>query len=167
MRLETERLTLRSCTMDDVDELHALWTDAGVRKYLWDDAVIDRETVMEVVQASEEDWADHGIGLFCAVLRNDDGIIGFCGVRRYPPDEEWELLYGFLPSYWGQGLAVEASRAVLGLAFEKLPVKRIAGRTDPPNRASVRVLEKLGMRFEGRSSAEGMESLCYCIDRAV
>jgi RimJ/RimL family protein N-acetyltransferase len=117
MILETGRLSLRPCSMDDVDALHALWTDADVRRYLWDGAVIDRETAQETVQSALEDWADYGVGLFCIRFRREPAIIGFCGLRRYPPDDEWELLYGLAPAHWGQGLAVEAARAVLGLCF--------------------------------------------------
>ncbi|MBS1827406.1 MAG: GNAT family N-acetyltransferase [Acidobacteria bacterium] len=161
MELETERLRLRAVTMDDVDALHALWTDADVRRFLWDGAVIDRETAYEVVQGTLEDWGDHGVGLFSILLQGEEEIIGFCGVRRFPPDEEWELLYGLLPAYWGNGLAVEASAATLRFAFTRLPVDCIAGRTDKPNAASIRVLQKLGMR---PVSADGM--VCYSIDRA-
>lgn len=161
MELETERLRLTPVTMDDVDALHALWTDADVRRFLWDGVAIDRETAHEAVQGALEDWGDHGVGLFTIVLRGEEGIIGFCGVRRFPPDEEWELLYGLLPAYWGNGLAVEAAAATLRFVFSQLQVDRIAGRTDAPNAASIRVLQKLGMH---PVSEEGM--VCYSIDRA-
>jgi ribosomal-protein-alanine N-acetyltransferase len=160
--VDTERLRLTPFTMDDVDALHDLWTDADVRRYLWDDVVIDKETAREVVQGTLEDWGDFGVGLFCIRLLDEDAIIGFCGVRRYPPEEEWELLYGLLAAYWGHGLAVEASIAALQFAFSRLKVDRIAGLTDPPNAASIRVLQKLGMR---RVSNDGL--VCYAMDRAV
>lgn len=165
MILETGRLSLRPCGMDDVDALHALWTDAGVRRYLWDDVAIDRETAHEVVQSTLEDWADYGVGLYSLRLRGFPAIIGFCGFRRYPPDDEWELLYGLAPAHWGQGLAVEAARAALAFAFSALPVDRIAGRTNPPNTASIRVLEKLGMQPLGSAIVDGRATLCYTIAR--
>lgn len=166
MILETARLTLWPCTMDDVEALHAVWTDAEVRRYLWDDFVIDLETAREAVQGSLEDWADYGVGLFCVALCETGGLIGFCGLRRFPPNEEWELLYGLLPAYWGQGLAVEAAQSVLHFGFSRLPVRRMSGRTDPTNLASIRVLEKLGMEYCGRMIADGRETVCYTIDRA-
>lgn len=165
MTLETARLTLRPCTLDDVDALHAQWTDPEVRRYLWDGIVIDRDTAVEVVHSSVGDWADHGAGLFVIQPRGASAIIGFCGFRRFPPDREWELLYALLPAYWGQGLAVEASQAALAFAFSTLPVDRIAGRTDPPNAASVRVLEKLGMSYAGRTTVDHLDTVCYWIYR--
>jgi len=165
MMLRCARLTLRPFTMEDVDALHALWTDAGVRRYLWDDVVIDRDTAADVVQSSMESWADHGVGMFSVSLAEGAPIIGFCGFRRFPPELDWELMYGLAPACWGQGLAVEASQAALEFAFSVLPVDRIWGRTDAPNSASVRVLEKLGMEYEERVTVDGLDTVRYIIHR--
>ncbi len=59
----------------------------------------------------------------------------------------------------------EASRAVLRYAIGSLGFVRVPGRTDPPNRASVRVLERLGMRFDGERESSGRPTVCYSIGR--
>jgi RimJ/RimL family protein N-acetyltransferase len=167
--LETPRLRLRPCRRDDIDVLHAMWTDAGVRRYLWDDQVIDRATAQAVVESLVESWRVHHIGLYLIYrdpLHGDplypgEAAIGFCGLRQFGEHGEWELLYGLLPAHWGQGYAVEASRAVLSHGFRILRCDRIASRTDPPNAASMRVMEKLGLDYGGIRVEDGRETVCY------
>jgi RimJ/RimL family protein N-acetyltransferase len=65
----------------------------------------------------------------------------------------------------GQGLATEAARAVLAYGFEQLQSPRITAATDPPNAASVRVLERLGMRFTHRAALNGLDTVFYEIAR--
>ncbi len=156
MQLETERLVLRPYHEGDIDALHRIWTDPGVRRFLWDDAVIEREQAGQTVRASLKDWEVCGLGQWTVRFKRDNEIIGFCGFRQFGEPQGWELLYGLLPEYWGQGLALEASNAALMFGFQSSGRECIYGRTDPPNAASIRVLEKLGMRFvsltvEGRS----------------
>ena len=114
--LTTERTRLRPLTTDDVDVVHALWTDPAVRKYLWDDVIIDRERAAEVVAASCTAFAERGYGLWAIHVKDTGEPIGFCGFR---PSESGapELLYGLWPQWWGRGLAAEAAHAVLAYAF--------------------------------------------------
>ncbi len=61
-----------------------------------------------------------------------------------------EIAYGTSPAYWGRGFATEVARLLLGFGFDALNLHRITGTCDPRNVASARVLEKVGMRYEGR-----------------
>jgi RimJ/RimL family protein N-acetyltransferase len=163
--LATPRLALRPCTTADVDALHALWTDAAVRRWLWDDIVIDRATAADVVAASEASFAARGFGQWCVEVREGDGLVGFAGLREVQGQSDIEVLYGFLPSRWGRGLALEAARAVLAHGFETVKLTRIAGRTGTPNRASARVLERVGMTFDCESLSNDLPTLNYSITR--
>ena len=87
------------------------------------------------------------------------------GLREIEPTPDVEVLYGFTPAHWGNGLATEASRAVLAHGFQSAGLARIAGRTDTPNRASARVLERLGMRFEAEHIVNERPTLHYAIER--
>lgn len=69
------------------------------------------------------------------------------------------------PAHWGRGYATEASRAILRHAFETLGLARVPGRTDAPNRGSARVLERLGMHFEGERLVNGNPHACYALGR--
>jgi hypothetical protein len=64
--IKTARLMMRPFAIDDVDDLHRLWVDPGVRKFLWDDQVIPRETAIVVVESSIESFVNHGFGFWRA-----------------------------------------------------------------------------------------------------
>jgi RimJ/RimL family protein N-acetyltransferase len=136
-----------------------------VRRWLWDDLVIDLATAAEVVAASAASFAARGFGQWCVELRGEAGLIGFAGLREIEATPDVELLYGLAPAQWGRGFATEASRAVLAYGFETAGLARIAGRTDTPNRASARVLERLGMRFEAERIVSERPTLHYALDR--
>ena len=166
--IETERLTLHPATFDDVDGLHALWVDPDVRRYLWDDTVIPRELAASVIDASMATFAESGFGQF--VLREhssprDAPIIGFAGLRTFGAASEKELMYGLWPARWGTGLATEAARAVLRHAFESTAERVLWAGADPPNSASFRVMERLGMAYARRVVEHGQVAIYYSITR--
>ncbi|HXG67208.1 MAG TPA: GNAT family N-acetyltransferase [Blastocatellia bacterium] len=163
--IETARLRMRPCTPDDVDELHRLWTDPGVRKYLWDDAVIPRETAEEVVNVSMETFSTRGFGFWVVMLREEQAIIGFCGFRLFDDPPEVEILYGIYPEYWGQGLATEAAKAMIRCGFEEHGFARIWAGADPPNAASFRVMKRSGMKYAKQIRVGELDAIYYEIRR--
>jgi [ribosomal protein S5]-alanine N-acetyltransferase len=164
LTLSTERLVLRPISLADVDVLHTFWTDPAVRRYLWDNEVIARERVLDIVVNSEVAFSGSGYGLFAIELAAARGrLIGFCGLRRMEEGGEVELLYGILPRYWGEGLVGEAAREVLRHGFSACGLERILGITDTPNQRSVRVLQRLGMVFEERRRHKGLDTVVYSI----
>jgi ribosomal-protein-alanine N-acetyltransferase len=165
--LVTARLRMRPYREDDINRLWRLWTDAGVRRYLWDDTVIARDTAAEAVRDSMSCTAEHGFGHWAVCHRDggDDEVIGFCGLRIHEALPEVELMYGFYPARWGRGLAAEGSRAWLRYGFEMLDKPRIWAVTDAPNERSQAVMRRLGMRFDRRFEQNGLDTVCYAIDR--
>jgi ribosomal-protein-alanine N-acetyltransferase len=150
MELHTDRLRLRPFLPEDEEGLFLLWNDAQVRRYLWDDQPVAREVVREQIALSQRDFQERGFGLFSLFQKEDPGpIIGFCGLRRIDEGPDVELLYGLLPAFWRQGLATEASRAVLRFGFERAGLPEILAGTDLDNAASQRCLERLGMSEAG------------------
>jgi ribosomal-protein-alanine N-acetyltransferase len=160
--LETQRLLLSPFSTTDADALHQFWIDPFVRKFLWDDQIIPLETATEIIQASIQSFADHKFGFWKLSLKGTPELIGFCGLRHMEcsPGEasEIEILYGLNPEHWGKGLATEAAAAVLRYGFEEMSLDRICAGADPPNEASFRVMKRLGMRFERRTTIQEMTS---------
>src|SRR5215831_18789827 len=165
--IETARLRLRPFVRADLGPLHALWTDEHVRRFLWDDEIIPVERALDVVRASAAGFAESGIGFFTVRLADEDDVAGFVGFRPVDeaPDADVEILYGLAVRAWGRGFATEAAGAALRYAFETSSLRRIVARADAPNRASIRVMERLGMRFEWRRSEGGADIVCWSIDR--
>lgn len=166
--LNTGRMRLRPISSDDVDALHALWTDRDVRRYLWDDRIIPRETVEQIVAQSLATFESDGFGFFALEMQDQSGeLIGFCGHRRAEDVQgQVELLYGIHPTYWGEGLVAEAAREVLRFGFESCDFDRVIAATDTPNQQSVRVLQKLGMTFECRREFHGLDTVFYSMTRS-
>jgi [ribosomal protein S5]-alanine N-acetyltransferase len=157
--LQTPRLTLVPWSEDDIDTLHAIWTDPDVRRYLWDDLVISRETAAAVILRIIDSAQSEGVG--CWTIRAARQAAGFCGFRFIEDSREVELLYGLLPAYQGRGIATEAARAALDYFWNHTPFTRVFARTDPPNTASVEVMRRLGMRHESRT----VTMITYILDR--
>jgi ribosomal-protein-alanine N-acetyltransferase len=165
--LTTQRLRLRPIDVDDIDALHVFWTNPDVRRYLWDDKIIPREFVEEIVDRSQRSFAAHSYGFWAVELVDPatEGLIGFCGYRLFEDGEQVELLYGILPEFWGKGLGPEAGHEVLRRGFEHCGIDRVIAATDTPNQRSVRVLQRLGMTFDCRREFHGLDTVFYSMAR--
>jgi RimJ/RimL family protein N-acetyltransferase len=165
LELETARLSLRALGAGDVDALHALCVDPRVRRHLFDDRILSRDEVAEIVRASEASFAARGFGHFGLRLRGEPALRGLCGLAYLERLGGVEILYLLDPSLWGRGLACEAARAVLAFGFEKAGLERILGETDLPNGASLRLLERLGMTRTGEIELAGKRLVHYALSR--
>jgi RimJ/RimL family protein N-acetyltransferase len=165
--LETERLILRQFTTDDIEFIfeqvnEPSWIqnigDRGVRTL--DDA---RAYILNGPAAS---YAKNGFGLWLVTLKETGESIGMCGLIKRDTLEDVDIGYAFLPRFWGKGYAVEAARAVKDYAKEVIGLKRLVAIVDPANESSIRVLEKIGLKFERmvRLSADDIELKLFGVD---
>jgi RimJ/RimL family protein N-acetyltransferase len=100
-------------------------------------------------------YARHGLGLL-RVERNDTGQkLGICGLIRRDGLDDIDLGFAFLPEHWSQRYAFESAVAVLRWGSRDLGLERIVAITAPGNVASIRLLEKLGFRFERSLRLQG------------
>jgi [ribosomal protein S5]-alanine N-acetyltransferase len=151
VRLKTERLLLRDFAPDDWPALHDVESRAGVARFQSFEPRTPEESRAHVTAAWEAATQDPRKTYDLAVmLVAEDLLIGRCGLGLTDPNlAEGMLWYTIHPSYWGQGYATEAAHRLLDFGFGELRLHRIWADCDPANGASVRVLEKLGMRREG------------------
>jgi RimJ/RimL family protein N-acetyltransferase len=168
--LVTARLGLVPVRPDDADALHAQWNDAEVGRYLWDGQPVSRETVAAVVSASQTSFATLGFGLWAlrgtgTSIAPSRDIVGFCGLRRPEGETDPELLFALDRSAWGAGFATESVAAVLKYAFAVLDLPRVTAAANPGNAASLRVLERAGLRRTGRVRTEIEELYTYEVRR--
>jgi len=161
----TDRLRLRPFQPDDLDALHAFFTQREVRRYLLDDELVSRQWVAEEISGSIASFKRYGYGQWAVFLDQAVPLIGFCGYRFFHQPVELQLLYGIEPGHWGRGLATEAARAMVRFGFEQLDFKSVVASTDAPNTASVRVMEKAGLSFEKRLVIDGLDTIYYSLSR--
>jgi RimJ/RimL family protein N-acetyltransferase len=148
--MRTARILLRPWTRQDVDALHALWTASKMRRYLWDDVVITRDTAKKVVESHLLTAHQFGIGYWALhvpppISGAAAPITGFCGFRLIDDSPEIELMYGLQGECWGKGLATEACAAALEYLWRSTKFAHVYARTDPPNEKSIQVMLRLGM----------------------
>ena len=145
LALDSRRLSLRPVQAPDCPGLLQVFRDAGVRRFLLDDQRVSREWVDQEIASSEQLFARCGTGLWAIRKQGQDAIAGFSGFREFFEPPRLQLLYGLLPTYWGQGLALEAARLVCDHAFGALGFTRIEAAMDTPNTASQQLARRLGM----------------------
>jgi len=165
--IETDRLRLRPVCSADLDDLHALWADPRVGRWLWDTRSVGRIRARRTLRAALASARREGIGLWAVCARGGGALIGFCGFRRVPGGDDVEIVFGIEPSWWKKGVATEAAAAALREGFALHGWDRVVAATDPPNVASRRVVEKLGFRFDRRERRGGGEFDIYALTREM
>jgi ribosomal-protein-alanine N-acetyltransferase len=162
-QIETERLILRMFRPDDLDELAALFSDPDVVRYVGDGKPVSREESDRALQSIINHWQTHGFGRWAVIDKQRQKFIGFGGLRSLFGTPE--VVYHFAKAEWGKGFATELARAALRFGFENRGFDRIVAITKPPNKASIHVMEKLGMQFEMNTSYYDIEVVQYQITR--
>ena len=152
---------MRPFIKNDHETLHRLWTEPEVRRYLWDDVIIPPTQTTEILVENQRLFKEEGFGLWAIRQRDDPTLVGFCGYWRFHNLPRPELLYGLSRQFWGRGLAVEAASAMISFGFDRLGFDVVTASTDPPNTASIRVLERLDMDFDRRETKSGQDTVFY------
>ena len=158
--LETSRLRLQPCRIEDIERAHALWTEDHVRHFLFDDRVISHAEAQSFIEASLVNFEQYGYGLWLIHERETNDLVGFTGLLR-SEEEAPNLIYGIHPDFVGEGYATEAAGRVLRYALESLALFRVKADVDEPNVESVRVLEKLNMKRVNRAVVGGRPLLYF------
>lgn len=166
--IETERLLLRTFTLEDAPLIYNLNLDPEVIRYTLDpirDVDHAREVLEKVILPQ---YALYNHGRWAVHVKPElnqiaIGFIGWCGLKTRPELNEIDLGYRFIQAAWGKGYATEAAYACIKYGFEKLNLTRIVGRALPGNLASMRVLEKCGMNYIGEEIVEGLLHKTYDI----
>ena len=148
--IETQRMRLRRLTADDAPFMMRLMNDPAYIEHIGDRGVGTMEKmaayITDVIGASYEAF---GYGIYLALARDDGRPVGMAGLVNRPTLEHVDIGFAFARDSWDQGLATEAGLAVIEHAARDFGLRRLVGVVSPANGASIRVLEKLGFRFEG------------------
>jgi len=149
--IETERLILRRLTASDHEALESLFGNAEVMKSSVD-GPLDSENVATWLSDQIGSYeTGNGIENLAAINRTTSELIGCCGLTLYPDIDgvpEIEIGYRLARRFWGSGYATEAAIAIRDYAFTDLKIDRLVALIEPVNKRSIRVAEKLGMKYE-------------------
>lgn len=147
--LETERLNLRRLSIDDAEFILQLLNEPSFIRNIGDKGV---RTVADarryISDGPVASYQRYGFGLYLVELKESGQPIGISGLVRRETLADVDIGFAFLPDYWSKGYAVESALAVKAYAFEVLGLKRLVAITDPQNEGSMRVLEKIGLRYQ-------------------
>lgn len=149
MAFDTPRLHLRRFAPTDTAFVVALLTSPDWLRFIGDRGVrTEADAAVYIERLDALGYARHGFGLYHVSRREDGAPVGMCGLLRRDSTPDVEIGFAFLPEHAGRGYATEAGEGVLREARERHGLRRIGAVVMPENQASIRVLEKLGLRFE-------------------
>ena len=160
--IETERLILRRISPTDAYDFYEYASDGEVSRYLLWSPHQSLEYTREYLAYLESRYAVGDFFDWAIVLKDSGRMIGTVGFTRFRYEDDCgEVGYVLSRSFWGNGYAVEALRAVLRFGFCTLLLERIEAKFLEGNVRSLSVMEKVGMRLEGyhRSSMRVKGSL--------
>jgi ribosomal-protein-alanine N-acetyltransferase len=146
--LETGRLLLRRLEADDLEDVFAYASDPEVAKYTSWPAHETLEDSREFLNYVLNLYSNGDVAPWGVVCEGK--VVGTCGFLDWNcHTSQAEIGYALSSRYWGRGLMTEAVRGVIRFGFRTMNLNRIQGRCEVENIASVRVMEKAGMKLEG------------------
>ncbi len=154
--IESPRLLLRQFTLADADSLLQLNSNPAVMQYLHEaplHTIADAEKVLTDIIFPQY---KNNLGRWALHLKENNQFLGWCGLKYLAEKDEVDLGYRLLQEHWGKGFATEAALHCVEYGFKKLSLPLIIGRAHVDNKASIKVLEKVGMEFV----REGVEDGC-------
>ena len=167
--LETPRLLLRRFTLDDAPFILRLLNEPSFLEFIGDKGVRTLDDARDYLrQGPIASYEQHGFGLYLVTLKSDGTSLGMCGLLKRETLPDVDIGFAFVPEFWSQGYGLESAAAVLLHGKEAFGLKRIVGLARPENRASIGLLEKLGMKYEARIriAPDGPEDVLLAIDFA-
>lgn len=172
MKIETDRLLLRPRTSADRDASLRMQRDTEMMHYLGRGQPLPDEYFEQALERQARNLAGRGFAMVGMELKETGELMGVAGLQPLSATGEIEVGWWVWKEYWNRGFATEAAAACLEHAFGPFGLSRIVAITDPDNTPSIRVMEKLGMRYEGRRIARELEPrypavkvLYYAIER--
>lgn len=159
--LDSQRLSLREISRDDLTLLFELHSDPEVMKYIRP----AEKTIAETSQTMEKIFRTNdyqkGLGLWICEEKNSHSFVGWFVLKSLDVTGDIEIGYRLLRKCWGKGYATEMSKVLMSHGFEILRLNKIAGATHPDNKSSQHVLEKIGMKFSRIEKIHSIDAWYY------
>lgn len=132
---------LRPLVLDDVDAVHAVYSDPETWRHLPQGCFADRAQSLALAERAVRDWRDSGLGEWAVTVRSE--VVGTGGVT--PRDDWWNLGFRLTPDVWGHGLGTWVASVAVGAAHRTQPDWPVVARSLATNPASGAVSEAAGL----------------------
>lgn len=162
--IETERLFLRELMIEDAENFYELNLNPNVIRYTGNLPFAYVEEAKHFLQ-HYKDYNENGYGRWAVINKSDNEFLGWCGLKYDPTTNETDIGFRFFEKYWNKGFATESAEACVHYGFERLKLKKIIGRAMFANKASIKVLEKIGLSFEKEFNFDGKRGVIYTIEK--
>jgi len=147
--LETKRLVLRRMSVADAEFIFALVNEPAFIRNIGDKGVRSLDDARAyILNGPMSSYAKHGYGLYRVDLKENGEPIGICGLLKRDTLDDVDIGFALLEKFRGRGFATESAAAVMEYGRGALGLERIVAITSPDNDASIRVLGKIGLRFD-------------------
>lgn len=159
--LETTHLIARKINSEDFTLLYKMNQNTKVMATLG--GIRSKDETRKNLEWNLAQWQQNGIGLWFWFEKTTKRFVGRAGLRQVKVDdtEEVEVAYALMPEYWRKGLATEIAQACVEVAFEILKLTKLVCFTLPTNKASQRVMEKLGFQYSKSITHAGLSHVLY------
>ena len=161
--LRTERLILEPWQHSDWETFRPIATDVEVMRYVNGGIPWSDEQIHFFVDRQVRLYSDLGFCRWKMLEASSGKMIGFCGPGMWRDARYPEIGWWLARSHWGRGLATEAARAALGDARERVRLDGVISIAMPENIASIAVMKKIGMKFDGEFESEGVKLVRYAV----
>lgn len=161
--LQTDRLLLRELNVNDSKSFYELNQNQNVIKYTGDTS-FENITEAENFLRNYNDYEMNGFGRWAVIEKSSGEFLGWCGLKYVREIDETDIGFRFFEKYWNRGFATESAMTCLKYGFEKLNLKTVVGRAMAENTASIKVLEKIGMKYEKEFDFVKHKGLIYRIN---
>lgn len=149
--LTTPRLRLRALQYNDAQALYAYASDEAVTRYTLFDTHTTIDDARAFISQVQEDYVNGLSGVWGFELVETGELVGTGGFGNVNEKHRHsEIGYSLARCHWNKGLGTEAVRELIRFGFDELRLLRIEARCHPDNIASIRLLENVGMTYEGR-----------------
>src|SRR5688500_15335731 len=147
--LETEQLSLRELHDGDAAFILELLNEPGWLRYIGDRGIRTLDGARAYIENGPlKMYRDHGFGLYVVQTRQGGEPLGLCGLIKRDGLDDVDIGFAFLARHNGRGYGLESATAVMDHARRTLGLGRIVAITSVDNQPSIRLLERIGLRFE-------------------
>lgn len=157
--IETERLVIRRLCADDAAFIFELVNEPAWIKNIGNKNVHSLDDARRYISDGPvASYAKFDFGLCLVELKESGAPVGICGLIKRDSLDDPDIGFAFLERFWSRGYAVESALAVMDFGRNVLGLDRILAITNPDNQGSIKVLEKIGLRFEKMIQSPGEET---------